>query len=73
MNATLPPPKATHPPKKVAVIRARCDDTLPVSVEDAARVVGFEPPDFIRFVLANTAEVVAKGGKSAFFRLYAAA
>ena len=27
MNATLPPPKATLPPKKVAVIRARCDAT----------------------------------------------
>lgn len=73
MNATPAKSRGNLSRKKVKVLRARCDDTLPQSVQAAAKVVGLEPPDFIRVVLANTAEIVAKGGKAAFFRLYAAA
>lgn len=56
-----------------AVIRARCESELPTEVAEAAKIVGMDKNEFLRFVLKTTSEVVHKKGKSAFLQMYAAA
>ena len=70
MNATRE--NCAQVPKKDKVLRARCPDALTENVNYAARTIGMKPADFVRIVLENTSEIVARGGKSAFYKLYAA-
>lgn len=70
MNATQE--NCAQKPKMGKTLRARCGESLPTNVNEAARIVGMKPADFVRIVLENTTEIVARGGRSAFYRLYAA-